>query len=307
MAVRTAGHKSLLVIDATGLMVRSQRAAARRPPVDDFDLAQYLYVRSTCRFLRYHEPAYVIACFDGPNGRRWREAWYPEYKANRPNRSLDLASLSERDYQQTMEYRCAAFNFRAGICSLNGPFEADDFIGWAVAKGLGHNQIEHVDIRSDDADMNQLVTEAAVRRYPLHGDSPVIDAAAVWRQYGCSPSKLPAVRAMAGDSSDNIPGLSKVGVKTAVKLLAKANWDLTDAVEAQGGDARVIRGFERIMDLRNTRMAVESWVTGRLEDQFLLDEAAGWDRVSSMESIQGYLEVFGMKDLLEAARTGSLW
>ena len=307
MSLRTAGQKKLLVIDATGLMVRSQRAAARRPPADGFDLSQYLYVRSMCRFLRYHEPAYVIACFDGYDGRRWRQNWYSGYKANRPNHSLDLPSLSTRDYHETLEYRCSSFNFRAGIMNINGPFEADDFISWAVSQGLQHDEVEHIAIRSDDADMNQLVTEASVKRYPLHGDSPVVDTEYVLSHYGCVPSRLRFVRALAGDPSDNIPGARGVGPKRAVKLLQAANWDLTDAAVAAGADARQIREFELIMDLRTTRTFVAEWISQRLSGDFDLDAHAGWDSARCMVTIQGYLEVFGMNDLLKAAQEGSLW
>lgn len=298
----------LLLIDATGLLVRVQRAVAAKRGTDE--LALYLFARSVIRFINYHDPGYIVAAWDGPQGRKWRTDRYPAYKANRPRQvpeSLDPRDgLRKLDDQvlHSLYYHANLFMIAAGIPSIDAvPFEADDIISWAT-RAASREGIWHQDIRSDDADMNQLVTDELRRQFPLHGDSPVIDADFVRAKYGCDPWDLSSVRALAGDPSDNIPGLPGIGPKKACKLLEAARWKLPDVDHPDIGQVLV---FEEIMNVLARQDEARDWLDKAWNRPFLIRELCRWDPESHQAELTRFFGHYGMNLLLRHAEDGSLW
>jgi DNA polymerase-1 len=139
----------------------------------------------------------------------FRKELYPEYKANRESCPEDLSV-------QMPFFRDISRSLGMKVFEKEG-FEADDIIG-TLAKELENCGINSV-IVSGDKDLMQLVSDS-IRLYdPMRGKD--YDAAAVKEKLGVLPEQVTDFLGLCGDSSDNIPGLSGVGPKTAVQLLEK--------------------------------------------------------------------------------------
>ncbi|MCX6025965.1 MAG: DNA polymerase I, partial [Chloroflexi bacterium] len=154
-------------------------------------------------------PEYLAVAFD--TGRTFRDDLYPEYKATREKMPEDLRPQIERIRQVVRA-------FGLPILEAEG-FEADDVLG-TVAKRAAAEGWEVV-ILTGDRDLLQLVDERI--RIRLAGRS-LAEAAdytpdMVREQYGVGPEQFVDYKALVGDKSDNIPGVSGIGEKSAVELL----------------------------------------------------------------------------------------
>ena len=152
----------------------------------------------------------VVAAFDHPS-KTFRHDEYAEYKAQRPKAPDDLV----RQFPIVREV-VQALNF--AVYTKEG-FEADDIIGTlatqADARGL------KTSILTGDLDVLQLVTpnvEALTMRRGI-SDLTRYGVGEVRARYGLEPLQVPDLKALKGDTSDNIPGVPGVGEKTAIKLL----------------------------------------------------------------------------------------
>jgi DNA polymerase I len=137
----------------------------------------------------------------------FRNKLYPEYKANRPPAPDDLIP-------QFPLVREAIKAMNIVQLEQEG-FEADDIIA-TLTKQAGKENIQSV-IVSSDKDLMQLIDDKVSLYDPTK--KRVIDKEAVKEKFGVYPNKMLDLLAMAGDSADNIPGIKKVGPKTATKLL----------------------------------------------------------------------------------------
>ena len=170
--------------------------------------AVFGFTRTLLDVYEHHKPKYIAVTFD--RGLSGREEIYPEYKATREKMPEDLASQFDR-----IEEIVSAF----GIPLLTmDNMEADDVLGTisrqAVEQGL------EVHIATGDRDILQLVSPHVRVQLPKRGGpDEVLDEAAFHDRYGLTPLQLIDLKALEGDSSDNIPGVPGVGVKTATKLL----------------------------------------------------------------------------------------
>ena len=144
-----------------------------------------------------------------PRGPTLRDAWYPQYKANRPSMPDELASQIQPLHEiiRALGYPLVQV---AGI-------EADDVLGTfaeqAAAMGMD------VVISTGDKDLAQLVNERISLINTM--DDSVLDIAGVVAKFGVEPNQIVDYLTLIGDSVDNIPGVPKVGPKTAVKWLAE--------------------------------------------------------------------------------------
>lgn len=151
---------------------------------------------------------YKAVVFDA-KGKTFRDDWYPQYKANRPHMPEDLAA------QIAPLHDCIR---AAGwpLLMIDG-VEADDVIGTlstqAAAAGMS------CVISTGDKDMAQLV-EPLVKLVNTM-NSEVLDEAGVVAKFGVTPAQIVDYLALIGDTVDNVPGVEKVGPKTAVKWLAQ--------------------------------------------------------------------------------------
>ncbi len=157
-------------------------------------------------------PSHFAIAFD-MRGPTFRDELYDQYKAHRPPTPEDLVQQVDRVKQLVAAFKIPAFEL-AG-------YEADDVIG-SLSRQATEQGIETV-IVTGDADMMQLVTPDVTVLYPRSGGSfsgaDRFDVAAVIGKYGVGPEHISDLKALEGDTSDNISGVRGIGQKTAVTLI----------------------------------------------------------------------------------------
>ena len=155
-----------------------------------------------------HKPTHFAVIFDSAR-KNFRNDIYSEYKANRAEAPDDLAPQFEY-IRKSVE----AFNLPS-IELIN--YEADDLIATYAKKITSAGA--KVTVISSDKDLMQLVSDK-IRLYdPMK--SKVIGEKEVLEKFGVKPSQVIDVQSLAGDSSDNVPGVPGIGVKTAAELINK--------------------------------------------------------------------------------------
>ncbi len=160
------------------------------------------------KVLRERQPQYLVLAFDA-KGPTFRHQRYPAYKAQRP--PMPEALVMQLPYIHKI------------IQALGLPrlemegFEADDLISTLVRQA--REQGFQVEIISGDRDLLPLVQEGVTMWDPMK--EVRFDEAAVKEKYSLDPSQLVDVKALAGDASDNIPGVPGIGEKTALKLIGR--------------------------------------------------------------------------------------
>ena len=207
MAKPVADGNPLILVDGSTYLFRAYYAL---PPLSTSDGRPTGAVKGVAGMLRKlikDFPGSPIAAVFDAKGKTFREALYPEYKANRPSMPEDL-----REQIQPIHDIVRAM----GMPLLIVPgVEADDVIGTLArqAAAAGRNTI----ISTSDKDMAQLVGPH-VRLLDTMADRE-LDRAGVIGKYGVPPERILDYLALMGDVSDNIPGVPKVGPKTAAKWL----------------------------------------------------------------------------------------
>lgn len=215
----------LYLIDGHALAYRSFFALQRAGFVTssgESTSAVYGFSATLLNIYEKFQPKYLAVTFD--KGLSGREAFYPDYKSSRPPMPPDLKAQFERIYELV-----AAFN----IPQLTMPnMEADDILGTisrqAVEQGLD------VHIATGDRDILQLLgPHVRVQLPQRRGDDIVYDEAAFRDRYSIEPSQLIELKALMGDSSDDIPGVAGIGEKSATRLLQQYQ-DLEEIYEHLG-------------------------------------------------------------------------
>lgn len=209
--------KTFLVIDCNSLVHRAYHAL---PPLKnkkgEIVNAVYGFFSIFIKSVKEINPDCVIATFDLPEP-TFRHKRYKEYKAKRPPTPGDLINQFPK--------------VKEGLKSLNVPvlekrgFEADDIIG-TVTNIISEGKDQKSIILSGDKDNLQLVsptTEVCLLKKGIK-DIGIYNTEKVKREYqGLSPHQLIDFKALKGDQSDNIPGVSGVGEKTAFNLIIRFN------------------------------------------------------------------------------------
>lgn len=209
-------NEKLYLIDGHALAYRVFFAL----PLDAFTTKQGEPTNATYGFTRTlmdlllgdHPPQYLAVTFD--RGLTGRDELYEEYKATR-EKMPDELDVQIRRIRQVVE----AFNIP--ILEYEG-YEADDVLG-AIAHQAREAGIP-VHIITGDRDLLQLVDENTTVELPpgrYERQPTIFDVAGVEKKYGLKPVQIVDLKALMGDSSDNIPGVSGVGEKTATRLLQK--------------------------------------------------------------------------------------
>jgi DNA polymerase I len=152
------------------------------------------------------KPTHLAVIFDH-SGKTFRNDFYPEYKAHRPEAPADLRPQFGLIRQAT-----AAFNV---ACVEMENFEADDLI--ATYTRLAVEAGATVRIVTSDKDLMQLV-KPGVMLLDTMKDKEISDAE-VFEKFGVTPDKVIEVQALAGDSVDNVPGVPGIGLKTGAELI----------------------------------------------------------------------------------------
>nr|VFK27134.1 MAG: DNA polymerase I [Candidatus Kentron sp. MB] len=197
----------LILIDGSSYLYRAFHAMpaltnSRGEPTG----AVYGVVNMLRRLLADFDPEYVAVVFDA-KGKTFRDALYPAYKANRPPMPDEL----KRQIGPLHELVTAL-----GLPLLEIPgVEADDVIGTLARQGREAGL--SVLISTGDKDLAQLVTEEVTLINTM--DDSRLDPAGVEAKFGVPPARIVDYLALVGDAVDNVPGVPKVGPKTAQKWL----------------------------------------------------------------------------------------
>jgi len=209
----TSGENLLIVIDGHALIHRSFHAIQQPLTVSSSGedvRAVYGFINAFIRSLSDWNPSHIVITFDLPSP-TFRHEMFDEYKAHRPPTPPELRGQFDR-VRQLMS------TFKVPIFELKG-FEADDLIGTISkqAEELGINTL----ILTGDSDTLQLVTnKVRVLMSSSVQNRSLYDIQAVRERFGgLGPEFVAEIKALQGDSSDNIPGVPRIGVKTAIKLL----------------------------------------------------------------------------------------
>ena len=178
-------------------------------------------------------PTHLAVIFDA-SAKTFRNDIYPEYKANRPPLPEDLRP-------QFPLTRAATRAFNVACIELEG-YEADDIIATLArqAKEAGGT----VTIISSDKDLMQLIGDGVDMHDPMKNKRLGLDD--VIEKFGVAPNRVIDVQALAGDSTDNVPGAPGIGLKTAA-LLIQEYGDL-DTLLARAGEIKQPKRREALLD-----------------------------------------------------------
>ncbi|MDR3503993.1 MAG: DNA polymerase I [Legionella sp.] len=160
------------------------------------------------KLIKDYQPEELAVVFDA-KGKTFRDEWYPEYKANRPPMPQELSSQFQ-PLIQLLEAMGLPLLIVEGV-------EADDVIG-TLAQQATEQGIPVV-ISTGDKDMAQLVNEHISLINTMNNST--LDIVGVKEKFGVTPEQIIDYLTLVGDTSDNIPGVTKCGPKTAVKWLTE--------------------------------------------------------------------------------------
>jgi DNA polymerase-1 len=170
--------------------------------------AVYGFVTMLLKIIREEQPDRLAVVFDA-KGPSFRKQLYPEYKANRKEMPAELVPQIPLIKEAVRVFNLAAVEKEG--------FEADDIIATLAVRLAAAG--EEVTVVSGDKDMMQILGER-VRMLDTMKNK-VFGVAEVAERFGGGPDKVVEVMALAGDSSDNVPGVPGIGEKTARDLIAE--------------------------------------------------------------------------------------
>ncbi len=205
--------KTLLLVDGSSYLYRAFHALPDLRNRNGEPTGAIYGVLNMLRRLHKETPADYSACIFDAKGKTFRDEVYPEYKANRPPMPDDLAT-------QIAPLKEAIAALGWPLLEVEG-VEADDVIG-TLAKHAEREGMRVI-IASGDKDLAQLVNSVITieNANPKTGERELLDEAGVANKFGVKPGRMIDYLALIGDSVDNVPGVDKVGPKTAVKWLAQ--------------------------------------------------------------------------------------
>ena len=208
-------NQRLFLIDGSALAYRSYFAFIRNPLITrkgEHTSAVYGFVNSLLKILREERPTHWAVVFDTPKP-TFRHEIYAEYKATR-------AKMPEEMVPQLGRLREVLDTMQVPVLEMEG-YEADDLIG-TMASQASHAGTRTV-LVTGDKDYMQLVDGNVHMLNPKRSGEPSewLDPEGVREKFGVPPDQVTQVLALAGDSSDNVPGVGGIGPKTALKLISE--------------------------------------------------------------------------------------
>lgn len=220
--------KTLLLVDGSSYLYRAYHALpdlrnAKGEPTG----AMYGVVSMLRRLLQDYKADYAACVFDAKGG-TFRDDIYPLYKGHRPDMPDDLRAQIEPIHKMV-----AALGWP--VLAVSG-VEADDVIGTLAkqATALGVRTV----ISTGDKDLAQLVNEDVELVNTMSGEKS--DVEGVMRKFGVRPDQIIDYLMLTGDAVDNIPGVEKVGPKTAAKWLNA--YDTLDNLVANADEIKGVAG-----------------------------------------------------------------
>jgi DNA polymerase-1 len=202
----------LLLFDGNALVHRAFHAL---PPLTqrktgELVNAVYGFASTLLKVFADFKPTHWAIAFDRPTP-TFRHEMFEEYKAQRPATPEDLKTQIKKVHQLVEAFHIPVFE-------IDG-FEADDVLG-TLSRQADEQGVETIIVTGDN-DMLQAVLPRVRTLAPRRSftDTVLYDEEAVEQKYGIKPEQLADLKALAGDVSDNIPGVPGVGEKTATRLL----------------------------------------------------------------------------------------
>ncbi|MBW6400726.1 DNA polymerase I [Roseomonas sp. HJA6] len=285
------GERHLILVDGSGYIFRAYHAL---PPMTNPEgvpvNAVYGFTTMLSQFLTRHAASHIAVVFDAAR-LNFRNEIYPEYKAHRPDPPEDLIPQFAliRDATDAL-----------GVCraQLEG-FEADDLIA-AYAKAYLAEGPGQVTIVSSDKDLMQLVRPGVQLLDPIK-QKPIREPE-VMEKFGVTPDKVIEVQALAGDSTDNVPGVPGIGIKTAAQLITE-----------YGDLESLLANAEKIKQPKRREALIENAEKARISKRLVtLDDAAPLPcpiadmaaRPPADGRLEAFLRAMGFRSIL--ARMGKL-
>ncbi|HKB83251.1 MAG TPA: DNA polymerase I [Burkholderiales bacterium] len=210
--------KTLVLVDGSSYLYRAFHALPDLRNRQGEPTGAVKGVLSMLQKLRKETSADYIACVFDAKGKTFRDDWYPQYKANRPPMPEDLVRQIEP--------------LHTSIRAMGWPLlmiegvEADDVIG-TLARQAEAQGVQTI-ISTGDKDIAQLVNPMVRLVNTMSNES--LDEKGVEEKFGVKPMQMVDYLTLIGDAVDNVPGVEKVGPKTAVKWLSQ--YGTLDAVVA---------------------------------------------------------------------------
>lgn len=238
----------LLLIDASSFLYRAFHALPDLRAKSGAPTGALTGMINMLRRVQAEWPSRYVACVFDPKGPTFRDEIYSEYKANRASMPEDLAAQIPPVFE-------AVRALGWPLLQVTG-VEADDVIG-TLAKQASAMGLETV-IATGDKDLAQLVNDQVILIDTMSrdgGPAKVSDRSAVIEKFGVPPERIVDYLSLVGDTSDNVPGVEKVGPKTAAKWITQ--YGSLDAVVAAADQVGGVVG-------ENLRKALEWLPTAKV-------------------------------------------
>jgi DNA polymerase I len=278
--------RNLYLVDGSGYLFRAYHAL---PPMNRPDGTPINAVYGFCRMLVADlldkpEVDHVAMILDAGEV-TFRNEIYDKYKANRPPPPEDLIP-------QFPLIREAAKAFNVTVCELKG-YEADDLI--ATYARLAVEAGATCTIVSSDKDLMQLIRPGVEMMDPIKKTK--LGPEAVMEKFGVAPDKVVDVQALAGDSTDNVPGVPGIGVKTAAQLINEYG-DL-ETLLARAGEIKQPKRREALQQNAELARISKKLVTLRDDVPTPAEPEAFDKRKPDPNVLLPWLELQGFKSLLQ--------
>jgi len=251
-AETTAPAQRVFFVDGSALAYRSHFAFIKNPLINsrgENTSAVFGFVRGLLKLIDDEHPDYLAVIFDTPEP-TFRHKAYAEYKATRQKMPDDLVAQLPR----IREFSAA---LGAKVVEVPG-FEADDVMG-TLAKAAAKQQLDTY-LVTGDKDFMQLVDENTFIYNTGKSDKvEILDAAGVKEKIGLPPNRVIDYLALMGDASDNVPGVPKIGEKTALELLLQ--YDSVENLLAQADSIKRANVRESLKTNRELALLSRQLVT----------------------------------------------
>lgn len=205
--------KKVVLVDGNNLLFRSYYATAysgnfmknsKGFPTN----ALYGFINMINKIINDEKPLYMLVAFD--KGKTFRHDKYEDYKAGR----IEMPNELKVQFPVAKEILT-----KLGIKWFEiDNYEADDIVG-TLAKMIDEENDYKGLIVSSDKDLLQLISDKVIMKMLKSKDYIMMTKETFFEMYGLEPEKMIDIKALQGDSSDNIPGVKGIGEKTALKLL----------------------------------------------------------------------------------------
>ncbi|MBL8512373.1 MAG: DNA polymerase I, partial [Betaproteobacteria bacterium] len=284
-----SNKRRLLLVDISSFFYRAFHAMPDFRSPTGAPTGAIFGVANMLNKLRDEYPADYSACVFDPPGKTFRDDIYPEYKANREAMPEDLRSQIPhiRETAEALGWPCI----------LIPGMEADDVIGTltkhAVARG-----VETI-ISTGDKDLAQLIEDGVYWYNTMSNEK--LGVAGITEKFGVPPNRIVDYLTLMGDSVDNVPGVDKVGPKTAAKLIAE--YGSLDGIIANADKIKGVVG-------ENLRKALDWLPTGKTLVTVKCDVPLDFDfdtidhKERDVAKLDSLYESYGFKSMRAALHKG---